>query len=96
MLSEPRGLIPDFLERPTFVMSGPPCAEKELDYDESDSHHETGRMAAVLVQTITPTIEQHASEDRLGQVIRETHLAVWSYLDEPVLGRCVIIKERHT
>ena len=96
MLSEPRSLIPDFLERPTFVMSGPPCAEKELDYDESYSHHEAGCMATVLIEAITPTIEQHASEDRLGQVIRETHLAVWSYLDEPVLGRCVIIKERHT
>lgn len=96
MLTEPCSLIPYFLEWSALVMFHPPCAEQELDDDESDSHHEAGRMAAVLVQTITPTIEQHASEDRLGQVIRETHLAVWSYLDEPVLGRCIIIKERHT
>ena len=71
----------------------PPCTEDELEYDASNSHKETCRVSALVEQPKSPMVEKYGSYDRLTDVVGKAHLAVWSYLYQPILCSCAIVEE---
>ena len=68
----------------------PPCTEAPLKQYHSDSHEEAYCMSAMTEKTESPIVEQHCAEDRLCQIIGETHFSVRSNLHKPVLGSCLV------
>ena len=93
MLAEPCCLVPQLFERASLVALEPPMAEEELDYDEACTHHEARGMSAMSEEAESPIVENQAAEDRLREIVRQTHLAVRSDLDKPVFRRCFIVGE---
>ena len=64
----------------------PPCTEHKLKSYTAYSHEEAGCVAAFVIKTESPVVEKNGSDDRLSDVVGETHLAVWGNLDHPVFS----------
>lgn len=65
----PSCFAPEFLKRPTLVILQPPAAEEVLQANEGDTQEEACGVAAILIQTKAPTIEQHRTKDGLRHVV---------------------------
>ena len=75
------------------MMLHPPCAEDELYCDAADSEGKAGCVAAYIPEVESPVVEYDGSDERLAQIVGQTHLTVWGDLHQPVLSRCPVIKE---
>lgn len=76
-LPYPREAVPDGLQRTAFEVAEPPVGKRQLEQEESDANQEAQRGSAIAVHLQPVSIVDKTSDDGLGDVIGEAHLAVW-------------------
>ena len=75
-LAYPREAMPNGFQRTAFEVSEPPMRECQLEQEEGDANQEAQRGAAIEVHLQPVSVINETSDNGLGDIVGQAHLAV--------------------
>lgn len=75
-LAYPREAVPNGFQRTAFEVSEPPMRECQLEQEEGDANQEAQRGAAIEVHLQPVSVINETSDNGLGDIVGQAHLAV--------------------
>ena len=95
-LPEPGSPFPQIFQRTVVVMLHPPVTAFPLQEEKNDSCQAAGRDGEMVVQSQSPVVKEERSDDTLGDVVGQTHFAVWNDFSQQRLHTGTVIHEQDT